>query len=449
MVKSAKKLKAIVVLFLLWGRPTFASDFEFVMDCGTSTAYFGQKFICQFILYSSEDFIDVEVVKFPEFRGFWSENLSLRQGPMGLLAIPSPRGVRKQAIIGSYAIHRMLDKKTSEIIPMKITVKNRSFSRSSHFEPNEALTLLSQTVPFKLLPLPPIPNNLKSLPFTGAVGDFTTSQIEISVTYRLEEPFQLKVSLQGRGNFPEINTLPILLPDKTEILSQKSFTQGVGETMTKTFDYSLVFKTPPPKSQPLGTFLFFDPSKRSYRTLPLPNVQFTLAPLFEREEVITFHLPEPEQQWTSSNSLINNVFFWMAQLLLGISFLSLKIKDWINTVSKKKKSSPEYQREQKWNQAITAHESGETEKFIRLATAIFTDFLKEKGQPLTLRAYNYPTKKQVLSAAQAKLSNQQLKHIETLFQQYDRLYSTSKTVSENESLVKDLSNSLKATQLPK
>lgn len=446
MVKITKHFCFSILISLLFAGVSSAADFEFVMDCGASEVYFGQKFVCQFILYSSEDFVDVEVVKFPEFRGFWSENLSLRQGPMGLLAIPGPKGFRKQAIIGSYSVHRMLDKKTSEIIPMKLSVKSRFLSRNSNFGQNEPLLLLSQAVPLKLLPLPPIPVNQKSLPFFGAIGEFATPQQELSVNYRLEEPVQLKIMIQGRGNFAELNTIPLSLPEKTEILSQKSFTQGLGENVSKTFDYSLVFKTPPPKNQSLGSFLFFDPSKRSYRTLQLPTVQFSLAPNPIREELHNVALPEPEEQWTDSQPIVKSMSFWLLQLFLGVLFSSFEIAHWLSKASSRKIASPDHQRKQKWNQALQAHESGDSEKFIRLATVIFTDLLKEKGKPLTLRTSTYPTKKQVLAAAQSNLSNEQFKHIKTLFQQYDHLFSPDETAPKDQSLVKQLSESLKPTR---
>ncbi|MSP18713.1 MAG: hypothetical protein EXR74_03995 [Bdellovibrionales bacterium] len=417
--------------------PAMASEIKFVMDCGVKEAYAGQPLLCQFIIISSETLLDVEVVKFPEFRGYWSENLSLRQGPIGLLPFRSGSEFKKQGVVGSYLIHKMVDKRDSEIIPMKITVKSRSFFGNSGAQ--ESQILQSESPPLKIYPLPLIPLQLRQHPFIGMVGNFYFINSEISVPYRPEEPLQLKITLQGRGNFSEINTLPLQLPENSEIISHRSLTYGIGETPTKTFEYSILIKKEPPPIHDLGSLLFFDPGKLSYQKLKFPQVKFIRMPLVEQEKPISFSLPKPESNWSPSFYVSRSRFFWGAQIFLVVLLLSFRFFLSKQKAKQLKTASPAYQRQLLWKNAFIAQRSGDSTTFVQLATAIFIDLLKEKTSPLNIRSSHYPTKKQFLLMAKPTVSKEQLGHIELLFKQYDKLYSPEAASHNTDSLVLALS----------
>ncbi len=431
------KVFLILGLHFLVLLPAMASETKFVMDCGVKEAYPGQPLLCQFIIFSSETLLDVEVVKFPEFRGFWSENLSLRQGPIGLLPFRSGSEFQKQGVVGSYLIHKMVDKRDGEIIPMKITVKSRSFFGNSGAQ--ESQILQSESPPLKINSLPVIPFHLRQHPFIGMVGNFYFINSEISVPYRLEEPLQLKISIQGRGNFSEINTLPLPLPEDSEIISHRSLTQGSPEAPTKTFEYSILIKKQPPPIHDLGSLLFFDPGKLSYQKLNFPQIKFIRVAPAEQEKPISFSLPKPESTWSPSFYVSRSRVFWGAQVFLAILILSFRFFVSKQKAKQLKTASPAYQRQLLWKNAFIAHRSGDSTKFVQLATAIFTDLLKEKTSPLNIRSSHYPTKKQFLLMAKPSFSKEQLGHIELLFRQYDRLYSPEATSHNTDSLAVALS----------
>jgi hypothetical protein len=406
-----------------------ASQRQFYMDCGAREAFAGQKILCQFILVSDEDFVDVEVVKFPEFRGFWSENTSMRQGPMGLAPVPTPKGIQKQVLVGSYIISKMLEKETSEIIPMKITVKSRSFSFSANNANTPPEILISHSLPLRLTPLPPIPKAHHSLIFPGAVGQFNSSQTPIIVNYRLEEPSQLRVTIEGRGNFAEINRLPLNFPKDTEIVSSRSFLQNMGDVTSKTFEISLLFKTPPPPSQDLGEFLFFNPITKSYQAFKFATVRFVETPNLEPQIQQRFELPEPEMSWSLSFQSHNLFFFWLTQagLLSLLGFLVLQKQ--LKLKQLEKLNSPSALRLQKWAEAKKAQEQGNSEKFIQIATSLFTELLKEKSQSLPIRVVQYPTKWKLLKSSAAGFNSEQLKRLERLFEAYDHSFSPNSSSS--------------------
>lgn len=245
-----------------------------------------------------ENVIEVEVIKFPEFRGFWSENLMLRQGPIHLS--PTAQKGKFVAVIGSYAMQSMLGYKGSEVRPMKLLIKGLT---------PEPFTLESVIDAPRILSLPPIPAALQKHPFSGGVGNFALSLDNPQIAYRKGEPFKIRIILSGEGNFSEINTLPIQAPSDFTTISQNSFQDGFLGRSRKFFDW--VFSTESSSVGPwkLGSFLFFDPQSSRYHELELPEVQFslleepTLPENLLRKQAIVF---EPKKNWSNgaSNSIL-------------------------------------------------------------------------------------------------------------------------------------------------
>src|SRR5690606_27213740 len=96
---------------------------ELRMEFTKDEIYEGEHVLCNFILSAESSGVEVEVAKFPEFRGFWSENLALRQGPLPL----SPDFERpgwNRTIIGSYLLTSMVGRENPEIVPMKLVLKS-------------------------------------------------------------------------------------------------------------------------------------------------------------------------------------------------------------------------------------------------------------------------------------------------------------------------------------
>lgn len=404
-----------------------ATDREFIMDCGARQPFSGQKILCHFILLSDEDFVNVEVVKFPEFRGFWSENLAMRQGPMGLLVAPTAKGVRKQVVIGSYSISQMFGRSNAQIIPMKISVKTHSFlGERTQFSEDNAQLMVSQSMPLEMVPLPAIPVSLQSVPFLGNVGEFSISQNESLVEYRINEPATLKIAVEGKGNFPELNSLPLNLPSDSEIVSQHSYFQNLGDITVKTFEYSILFKSLPPTLHPLGSFLFFNSQTRSYQRVQLPTVRFVLAPPLDREPDIQFQLPKPETNWSAASNPIKSKEFWSLQILMALALTMLAFRKHVSQTQSLKQSSAAFLREQRWIRARQAGQQGDSEKAIQLATPIFSELLKDKVNHLKIKLDTYPTQKKLLQIGARILPDDRIKRIAELFKAYDQSFSPTR-----------------------
>jgi hypothetical protein len=281
------------------------------------------------------------------------------------------------------------------------------------------------------------------------VGELQVVPSAISVAYRLDEPVQLKITLQGKGNFTEINTLPLILPPKAEIISVRTATQNGFEIWSKTFEYSLLLKAPPPATHELGRFIYFDPRAAHYQTLNLPRVAFSQAEGLSKEQEESFQLPPHEMTWVPTTSLEESLLFWAIQVGIGAGLIVFSIQSALKLKTLQKMNSPDYQRQQGWKKAVQAQSSGDSTQFVQIATALFTQFLREKNQRKSSLAGNYPTKKQILSGARPQLSPEEAQKIETLFEHYDQLYSPAPNSPPSETLLNDLAVHLKVSHRSK
>jgi len=165
------------------------SPFSFRVETSKSKVFQGEQVVASFVLESqNEGAVEIEVMKFPEFRGFWSENLILRQGPVHLMPVQDLKRKRAMALVGSYTLNSMMGIKTPRLEPMKILVK--AFGQAP-------LALTSEGNFPPPMELPAIPGNLKAYPFSGAVGDFSFQVNQTQVSFRKNQPFLVRAELQG------------------------------------------------------------------------------------------------------------------------------------------------------------------------------------------------------------------------------------------------------------
>lgn len=349
-----------------------ANSLEFRLQLSKPTFFEGEKVTGTFLLEADrENVIEVEVIKFPEFRGFWSENLMLRQGPIHLT--PTAQKGKFVAVIGSYAMQSMLEYKGSEIRPMKLLIKGLT---------PEPFTLESVIEPPRILSLPPIPPALQKLPFSGGVGNFALSVDNPQVAYRKGEPFKIRIILSGEGNFSEINTLPIQPPSDFTMVSQNSFQDGFLGRSRKFFDW--VFSTESISVSPwkLGGVLFFDPQSSRYHELQLPEVQFSLLEepnLPEnllRKQAILF---EPKTSWSNgaSNSIL--IGSWRVAWAFALAAFSWIVFFQLRTLRMTRAADP-----QRWwqTQKKAVHHALQKEDwstFVPLAAQLVRKHFSEQG----------------------------------------------------------------------
>lgn len=307
-------MKRIFTFLLSFGCAALQSEvtISFKAEFSKNSIYVGESVTCNFIVYSPETVLEVEVAKFPEFRGFWSQNMILRQGPIALPRTSFQDAFGK-AIIGSYELTPMISPRKPVIIPMKLVIR-RGLPRTTDTE----LVVLSDADPLEIKPLPPVPPEFAN-DFSGAVGNFSFQSDSDVVPFQLDEPTTFRYTLRGEGNFEEINELSPKFPKGVELLSSRAFLQGGGRYPTKTFEYVIaVHDEDLPNLDPLS-LIYFDPQTGQYERLTAPSIRLTrqAKPALSVVDSVAAISVAPLQQHASLYvPIARNPWFWILHILV-------------------------------------------------------------------------------------------------------------------------------------
>lgn len=122
-----------------------------------------------------------------------------------------------------------------------------------------------------------LPKEGRPANFSGAVGQFTLQAAANPKTAGPGEPVNLKLTLEGRGNFDAISP-PVLTNDEgwRTYAPKENFAAAdvIGYGGAKTFDFSMVARTDR-SATPGAEFSYFDPLKKKYFTLTTDPVAVT------------------------------------------------------------------------------------------------------------------------------------------------------------------------------
>ncbi len=305
--------------------PAWAGRFQFKLEYSKPEIFQGESVNANFILTGDEDAVEVEVARFPEFRGFWSENIALRQGPIPM--IPDfPARLFKTALIGAYRITPMATRNQVAVNPMKIVIK----SFMDPIESREPEYLESVVGSLRILPLPPLPPEIPTAKFRGAVGTLAFRAESSQVFFQKDEPTQLRLMVQGDANFQEMNEIPVTFPPDVEVLSKRSYVSGGAQMTTKIFDITLVPHLAKDFEVSDVALVWFDPVLRGYQLRSLEPIRFTHeakpAPdlMFDRNMI---QWDPVAKSWTNYVPISRRPWLWLLQALLAVGLLLATLRE--------------------------------------------------------------------------------------------------------------------------
>lgn len=330
-----------LLAFLLFGPAQANAGLKLTVEFSKAKVYRGETFTCQFVLHADVSTLETEVAKFPEFRGYWSENTTLRQGPTFLVPDPFNPSVRK-TIIGSYNLTAMLGNTPLQISPMKLVVK--ILTNAGEVE----TSLTSEIAPLTVLPLPPLPPSL-SESFQGAVGNLLLTAQTESQRFYAEEPVTLRHFLTGLGNFPDVGALRLKLPPEARLVSQKTLLRNTPGSAGKVFETTLLVQGEQNVSLPGVEFTRFNPELGRYETAKTEPIllEFSHRPpvppdlsSLDLGPLLPFEEPR------------SRMGFWVLNVVLTavwLTFLSIKLaRAW----RKRRQTDRRLQLKHQWEQAL-------------------------------------------------------------------------------------------------
>ncbi|MEW6158875.1 MAG: BatD family protein [Verrucomicrobiota bacterium] len=149
---------------------------------------------------------------------------------------------------------------------------------SSSFGQRRPTKLSSEPLPMQVLPLP---HEGRPPSFNGAVGDFSLAVNAGPTNVTVGDPITLRVQIAGTGT---LDSIPF--PPQTDWREFQTYTptskvettDPLGMSGVKTFEQVIVPQNAEVRQLPAIAFSFFDPNKKSYRTLQQPPIGIQVQP---------------------------------------------------------------------------------------------------------------------------------------------------------------------------
>ncbi len=225
-------------------------------------------------IYSRVDLIDIQQVKFPDFKGFFVQEIELPQNKQ--YALENYDGYNYNTIIlKQYLLYPQttgsvnIDKMTCTAV---IRVRNQAQVRSifddffdSYQEVKKPLSTSSATLSVSALPTP------KPADFIGGVGSLSVKAGINTTDLSANEAVTITVKISGTGNLKMVKNPAIKFPSDFELYEPKvtnDFTNtSSGVTGTKTIEYLAIPRHEGEYEIPATEFSYYNTTTQTYQKL--------------------------------------------------------------------------------------------------------------------------------------------------------------------------------------
>lgn len=176
--------------------------------------------------------------------------------------------------------------------------------------------------------------------FTGAVGQFSAESRISSETLRTNEAASMMITISGVGNIRYIKAPEIDFPADFEQYSPRTDIDAnvVGNNVKGkvTVEYTFVPQTPGDYTIPPTEFIYFDPAKKEYVTIPLPERNIKVAKgvgtsasaqNVEQKDINAamtdiLHIKQNVDDMNQSHTLyVHTVWYWSIWFMLVAAFV--------------------------------------------------------------------------------------------------------------------------------
>jgi len=234
----------------------------------------------------------------PDYTGFYCENVT-QKGQMALTR-ENVNGVAYQAVVFKQSVifpqhagKLKIDPATAQCVVME-RVKNNDpndiFGQFFGSVKKAVYTIKSEPVTIDVMPLPHTDKE-----FSGMVGHITIKSTLDKSTVKANDAVNLNVTVSGDGELKLIDSIPFKFPVDfdhydAKIKDNLNVTPS-GVSGSRSFSYLIIprhqgnFKIPP------VDFTYFDPGKKSYVTLNIPEMSLDVAKGDNNSAAITVNAP--------------------------------------------------------------------------------------------------------------------------------------------------------------
>lgn len=225
-------------------------------------------------LYTRYDVRDVSNAKFPDFKGFFSQEIELPKDRQ--FTVENVNGVNYNTIVlKQYLLYPQRSGNITiegAVVDVIMRLSNNVRSRGifdffdTFQEVKKTLKTSSETISVK-----PLPTTSKPSSFQGAVGDlsFTSSLSKSAV--KVNEAISFKLLISGNGNLRLLQSPNVKFPVDWEVyepkINDKFKVSSNGTSGTKEIEYVIIPRYVGEFDLPAVEFSYFDPTRNQYNTI--------------------------------------------------------------------------------------------------------------------------------------------------------------------------------------
>ena len=159
------------------------------------------------------------------------------------------------------------------------------------------IELKSDPLSLKILPFP---EDGKPEGFSGAVGDFKLSSVEVSPAYvKQGDPVTVRMVISGSGNFNTVTSPKLKNPEGFKVYEPQITQQG----NKKVFEQILIPLSDSITEIPDVVFSFFDPGKEKYQTLSKSHIPIIVKKREKEEKVTVVEAPQTVEKVLAKEKL--------------------------------------------------------------------------------------------------------------------------------------------------
>ena len=257
-----------------------SSDLFIRLNLSRSDVYIGEHIVASVKLYTRMDLGGLNEVKYPDFKGFYKEDLETP--PLTSLQRENISGT----IYGTGIVQQFLlfPQITGEITidPVEITamIQQRVGQSDPFFGDffssyrNVPKVIASQPVKINVMPLP----GVRPADFSGIVGNISLSASLNKDSVNVNDALNFKITISGTGNLKLAGLPSFKLSPDIEIydpkISDNIKNSAGGTSGQKTFEFVLIPRHYGEFTIPPVTYTFFNTATRQYEKLSTPEYRF-------------------------------------------------------------------------------------------------------------------------------------------------------------------------------
>jgi hypothetical protein len=201
-------------------QPTNPDEAFFLqVEVDKTEVFEGEQVTATYYLMTPYQVRDIDTLKYPSLKGFWKEDIEIATRLNFQREIVNGVAYNK-ALLASYALFPI---KAGEAVIDSYKAKCTILTQMNMLGMGTPYQFTKASAPVKIK-VKPLPKDTQPKDFSGAVGQFNvTAKIEgAGNRVPVNQPFTLKVRVEGRGNAKVIELPPLELPQDLELYDQKS-----------------------------------------------------------------------------------------------------------------------------------------------------------------------------------------------------------------------------------